>query len=120
VLSKDEQNNFYKKLGELIKNARKRAGLNQDDVAKYLDLTRISIVNIEKGNQKVQLHSLLEIAKLLEIDVAELLSPLYVVVDKSVNVRAEKAINKQLGQLDDKEIGSEILKGFMKYTKYKK
>ena len=120
MLNKTDQDIFYKRLGELIRASRKRAGLNQQDVANFLELKRTSIVNIEQGTQRIQLHSLMEIALLLKIDPAELLAKLYVLIDKSATSDAEKkAITKVVAQLDDKEANSEILENFLKFTKYK-
>ena len=120
MLNKEDQDIFYKKLGEIIRTSRKKADLTQDDVGDHLGLTRISIVNFEQGTQKIQLHALLELSGLLNIDVGELLAPLSVITTKNITVKAEKSINKEIEQLADKDLGAEILKGFLKYSKYKK
>lgn len=120
MLNKEDQDIFYKKLGEFIRAARKKSGLTQDDVADHLGLTRVSIVNFEQGTQKIQLHALLELAGLLNINVSELLAPLSVITTKNITPKAEKSISKEIAQLDDKDLGAEILKGFLKYSKYKK
>jgi transcriptional regulator with XRE-family HTH domain len=120
VLNKIEQDIFYKRLGELIRSARKRAGLNQQDVAAFLELKRTSVVNIEQGMQRIQLHSLMELAVMLKIDPTELLAKLYVLADKNTASQAEKkVITKVVAKLDDKEINTEILESFLKFTKYK-
>lgn len=120
MLNKKEQDFFYKKLGELIRSARKRADLNQQDLANFLELKRTSIVNIEQGTQRIQLHSLVEISVLLKIDPAELLAKLFVVVNRVETSNAEKrAITKGVAELDDKVTNSEILESFLKFTKYK-
>ncbi|MFA6087233.1 helix-turn-helix domain-containing protein [Mucilaginibacter sp.] len=120
MLNKEDQDIFYKKLGELIRAARKKSGLTQDDVADHLGLTRISIVNFEQGTQKIQLHALLELSGLLNINVGEFLAPLYVITTKNITLKTEKSITKEVAQLADKDLGAEILKGFLKYSKYKK
>jgi transcriptional regulator with XRE-family HTH domain len=120
VLDKKEQDFFYKKLGELIRSARRRAKLNQQDVADFLDLKRTSIVNIEQGTQRIQLHSLIEIAGLLKMEPAELLVKLSVIIDKAASSEAEKkAITKVVAQLDEKEANSEILANFVKFAKHR-
>lgn len=120
MLNKTDQDIFYKRLGELIRSARKRASLNQQDVATFLDLKRTSVVNIEQGTQRIQIHSLIELAIMLKIDPAELLAKLYVLIDKSATSEAErKVITKVVAKLDDKEQNAEILENFLKFTKYK-
>jgi|SRR5579863_4780569 len=69
----DEKLAFYKMLGERIRIARVTAGLKQDALAGQLKLSRVSIVNIEKGRQHPPLHLLWDIAHLLDINVITLL-----------------------------------------------
>ena len=120
MLSKEDQDIFYTRLGELVRSSRKRLGITQDDVASYLGLTRISVVNIEQGKQKIQLHALLELCGILKIDAGELLAPLYVITNREINSKTEKTLLKEVEQLDDKDAASEIIKGFLTYSKYKK
>jgi DNA-binding XRE family transcriptional regulator len=56
-------------LGEM----RRKQGISQEMLADELGLSRTSITNIEKGRQPVQLHTLYIIARLLSIDIKELL-----------------------------------------------
>lgn len=55
-MSEEEIKLFYKNIGLNIKSLRKRNRLKQDDLAKELGLSRTSIVNIESGNQRPNLH----------------------------------------------------------------
>jgi transcriptional regulator with XRE-family HTH domain len=122
VLEQKEQDVFYLRLGELIRDARKRVGFTQEDLAKFIGLKRTSLVNIEQGEQRIQLHALIEIAVHLKIEPAELLAKLYVLIDKPKASAAEnKEINKMVSQLDSdkKEENTELLQGFVKFTKYK-
>jgi len=120
VLNKTEQDIFYKKLGDLIKSARKRQNLKQQDIADYLELKRTSVVNIEQGTQRIQLHSLIELAVFLKIEPTELLAKLYVLIDKRTPSNTDKkAITKVVAQLDDKEGNFEIIESFLKFAKYK-
>ena len=68
-----EQKTFYIELGERIKTARTTIGLKQEAFADYLNLSRASIVNIEKGRQHPPIHTLWDISKILGVDVIELL-----------------------------------------------
>lgn len=74
MLTKDEVKLFYRKTGELIREARILSKLSQEEVAGYLGfVSRVSIVNIERGKQKVQLHTLFEIATLFKVAVQDLI-----------------------------------------------
>jgi transcriptional regulator with XRE-family HTH domain len=64
---------FYKVVGERIKDERKKQGYTQNDLADAVELSRTSVTNIESGRQKYPLHKLWEIAKFLRVDMAQLL-----------------------------------------------
>lgn len=64
---------LYINLGNLIREARTKAGINQSELATQVGLSRTSITNIEIGQQKVQLHTLYEISKVLNISLTKLL-----------------------------------------------
>lgn len=72
-MTKSEQQEFYCKLGESIKKARNNAKLTQDAFASFLGLHRVSIVNIEKGRQHPPVYMLWDIAKVLGINISEIL-----------------------------------------------
>ena len=59
--------NFYKRLGQRIREARTRSGLTQQELAAKVDLTRTSVTNIELGRQKLLVHALVEIAAALQV-----------------------------------------------------
>src|SRR5688572_1225429 len=63
---------FYLDLGEAIKNQRTHKGYSQEDLAKFLTLTRTSIVNIEKGRQRPPLHTLYDLASFLDVQITDL------------------------------------------------
>lgn len=66
---------FYEEVGRRIREARKRRKpvLTQEGLAKLVSLTRTSITNVEKGRQKLLLHTLADIAGALEVELASLL-----------------------------------------------
>jgi transcriptional regulator with XRE-family HTH domain len=66
---------LYHDFGRRLREARKRAHLSQDAVAKLVGLSRTSITNIERGNQPVQLHILYRLASVVAVDPATLLPP---------------------------------------------
>jgi len=81
---------FYEEVGRRIRDARKRRrpALTQEGLAKLVSLTRTSITNVEKGRQKLLLHTLADIAGALQVDVATLLPG----SGKEVDSRLEDAL----------------------------
>lgn len=65
---------LYRFVGERIRAARGKQ-LSQDALALAVGLTRSSISNIEKGRQKLLLHTLVDIANALKVEAATLLPP---------------------------------------------
>ena len=64
---------FYRRFGRHLRQARKAAGLSQADLAVAIKLTRTSVSNIEKGRQKVLLHTFGEMLHVLNVQPGELL-----------------------------------------------
>ncbi|QTV06745.1 helix-turn-helix transcriptional regulator [Faecalibacter bovis] len=64
---------FYSELGNNILSIRTRKGISQDDLAKEIGLSRPSIANIEKGKQRPSIYILLQLSKILGVDIKELL-----------------------------------------------
>ena len=68
----EDLNKFYLGIGDNIKKFRTKRDYSQDDLAKFLDLTRTSVVNIEKGRQRPPIHTLFEIANFLNVPIEDL------------------------------------------------
>lgn len=68
-----DQRSLYTAIGERIRKHRIAYGLTQVQLAELLSLSRTSVTNIEKGRQKLLVHTLAEIASILEVDVSDLL-----------------------------------------------
>lgn len=96
-----EQIKFYKILGSRIREARTNAKLKQETFAAFLNLSRASIVNIEKGRQHPPIHLLWDIAKVLNIAVTELLP--HFEVGEKVNPQWKKIIAKESASKETKE-----------------
>ena len=64
---------FYAQVGRRVRALRGKRGLTQEALASLVDLTRTSITNIEKGRQKLLLHTLVDLAKALRVEPVELL-----------------------------------------------
>ena len=66
-------NRFYEELGRNINAARRGKNVTQQQLADAIGISRPSLTNIEKGNQKILIHTVFELAGALGIDVAVLL-----------------------------------------------
>jgi len=66
---------FYANLGREIRAARTQLGMSQEKLGSSLKptLTRVSIANIEGGNQRVLVHTLVNIAAALKTDIVNIL-----------------------------------------------
>jgi len=63
---------YYRELGHRIQRARTKKGLTQESLASLVGLSRTSVVNIERGRQKVLAHTLVRLARALKEDIADL------------------------------------------------
>lgn len=64
---------FYTIVGKRIAKARKAFGMTQANTATELNLSRVSIVNIEKGRQHISLIQLWVLAKAYHVSIQSLL-----------------------------------------------
>jgi transcriptional regulator with XRE-family HTH domain len=116
VLSKEEQDVFYRALGKAIKSARVQGNIKQEVLSKQLGfISRISVVNIESGKQKIQLHNLLEISNILNISLNELV-PQIEDVKKDINPKFAKkiAVSKEIPNEDPET--KEKIKEFIRFS----
>jgi len=67
---------LYQLIGRNINRARVNSELTQEELANLTNISRTSITNIEKGRQKLPIHTLYSIAATLEVDVVSLLPKL--------------------------------------------
>ena len=67
----EENREFYAVVGKRIAKARS-GRLTQEALAKKASLTRTSIINIEKGRQQILLHTLVDIARALQVSLTDL------------------------------------------------
>ncbi len=78
-----EQVAFYVEIGRRVRLARERAGLTQDALAARVSLSRTSVTNIEKGRQKVLLHTFCGLAAALGV------APTTLLPDETSDARME-------------------------------
>lgn len=69
----DQKLELYRQFGANVAAVRNRLGMVQADLARAVNLSRTSIANIEAGRQHIQIHLAYDIARALNLDVAELL-----------------------------------------------
>src|SRR2546430_16010603 len=65
---------IYRVIGQRVRAERHKRKLTQDELAEMAQLTRTSITNIERGRQKLLLHTLFAFAAAFEIEAKELLA----------------------------------------------
>jgi transcriptional regulator with XRE-family HTH domain len=82
-------NKIYIEIGKRIKDMREHKNISQEELSKKIGLTRTSITNIEKGRQRLLVHTLINIAQELSINVNTLLPSF------------EEPFNKVLNELSD-------------------
>jgi len=64
--------NLYEEIGQAIFRIRKKK-MSQQALADAVGISRASIVNVEQGRHRIQLHVLYEIAVALDVDPRDLL-----------------------------------------------
>lgn len=62
--------NMYSELGEKVKLIRKRRGLNQDDLAEVLELSRSQISNLESGRRNLSVKQLEKLCEYFKVDMS--------------------------------------------------
>jgi transcriptional regulator with XRE-family HTH domain len=100
---RSEISSIYAETGRRIRDYRKAKGLSQGRLAVLVDLSRTSITNIERGQQKILLHTLAEIANALGVGAHDLLpkrtgtpSELDRQLPKDVSPKLRKLISKMV------------------------
>lgn len=66
---------IYRDFGRAVAERRRAIELTQEQVAQAIGLSRASLANIERGNQKVFLHQILALTKALRLDSAHDIVP---------------------------------------------
>ncbi|MEH2058616.1 MAG: XRE family transcriptional regulator [Nostoc sp.] len=75
-------------LGELLEQARKKCGMTQADAAKVIDVSRTTMVAIEKGERRIKSTELVKLARAYGFSVSDFVSPRPVVQPFEVQFRA--------------------------------
>ena len=67
-----DKEQFYQQIGKRIKRERSISGINQEQLGKKVGISRVSVVNIEKGKQMPPVHVIWKIASALDTTVDRL------------------------------------------------
>lgn len=67
---------FYEEFGRRLQASRRQAKLTQKELAARVNMSRSSLANVERGNQRVALHQFAELATAIGVDPATLLPAL--------------------------------------------
>lgn len=64
---------FYMQIGLNVKRAREARKLTQQQLGDRVNLSRTSVTNLERGRQKILVHTLADLAAALKTSVSELI-----------------------------------------------
>ena len=68
AIRKEYETIFYRQIGDIIRMHRRKSNLTQDDLGFLLNISRVSINNIELGKQRLPLHIISYVCEVLEIN----------------------------------------------------
>lgn len=91
---------FYNELGAQIKIERMARSITQDALAEELNLTRASIMNIEKGRHKPSIYQIIMIANYFKIEYTNLIPVLLEQVDGKEKKTATDLSNMVSDQIE--------------------
>lgn len=112
-MQKNEIKIFYKDLGANIKKAREghKEPITQEKLAKNVSLSRTSIVNIEQGRHHIQVHTLIDISRSLDVTISEILptslqkeihdTP---IITKSIDKKETRSVERELSLIENKDV----------------
>lgn len=101
----------YVQIGRRVRKARKRASLTQAVVADRTSLSRTSIANIERGEQRFMVHCLLELASALGVPPEKLLP---------IEAAGETRVQSVIGDISDHNVAQFLKAGLEKAKVLKK
>jgi transcriptional regulator with XRE-family HTH domain len=87
---------IYRVIGQRVRAERHKRKLTQDELAERVQLTRTSITNIERGRQKLLLHTLFAFAAAFEIEAKELLADICVQYDHTIKKNLPRDLSPEI------------------------
>ena len=118
-MDKTEFLKFYREVGNKIRKARENHNkkFTQEVLAKTLGISRTSLVNIEQGRHRIQIHTLFSISKILDVSMLDLLpsitnekevkTPFFT---KDFKPEETESIKKALSSIENKEVEINVTK----------
>lgn len=85
------QDELYRALGQRVRDLRLAERLSQQELADRVNLTRVSIANIEKGRQRPPVHFFYEVANSLNANVVQI----FVGTEDCSSCRMDPAISEE-------------------------
>jgi DNA-binding XRE family transcriptional regulator len=87
---------LLKFMGEVINQKRKALDITQQQLAEFVGLSRVSIMNVERGRHQLQIDVMFKICGLLKCQINELFPPVdainFKIQEKTVTVKKQKKI----------------------------
>jgi transcriptional regulator with XRE-family HTH domain len=93
------EDNFYRDLGDRIKTERIKRKISQEELAGQLELTRASVINLEKGRHRPSVYQIILISNYFNIDYTGLIP--------FVTEKPKKRTKASVGELDKMIIPTE-------------
>lgn len=101
--NQNEGLDMAKYIGEMITKLRASSGYCQDQIADFLGMTRSSLINIEKGRQRVQIDALWKLACVLNCAVSDFFPPTKPVISEQETVEIVKVTKVKLNRITFKK-----------------
>lgn len=98
-----EKNAINKVLGMNVCNLRKQTGLTQEQVADALGVTRVTVVNIEKGKQAITIHSAVFLCFILKCKLSDFV-PMKSALRKEIEKMGQRKVELDAVQKEQAEL----------------
>lgn len=104
----------FVRMGAIIKQARKNAGITQEQLSEIIDVTPAFVGHIERGERSVSLKTLFSIAEKLDISFDYLLSQNVILDETQLNVKSFEQLIKDKSP-DTQKAVLDIVRTALKY-----
>lgn len=122
-MTEQEKMLLYNRIGKKIREFREKEKIKQTDFAKMLEISRASVVNIEKARQHPPLHLIFDIARVLKVKITDLIPTMEKQDDKQnekiISKKTKNYLNKWVenNELNDPKNTLEKIKEFLQENK---